>query len=142
VNTGGNTDFLNMLNRDRLASKKISKTESVQSQLPQPLPAEAIHIGPSDYVPWQNDNKVCFLRVEGRLFGDVPYNLEARLSVEDSPNSAGVLIDAIRLLKLGIDRKLKGPLLPASAYLMKHPPVQMPDEEARAALERFITKTK
>jgi myo-inositol-1-phosphate synthase len=142
LNTGGNTDFLNMLNRDRLASKKISKTESVQSQLPQPLPAEAIHIGPSDYVPWQNDNKVCFLRVEGRLFGDVPYNLEARLSVEDSPNSAGVLIDAIRLLKLGIDRKLKGPLLPASAYLMKHPPVQMPDEEARAALERFITKTK
>ncbi len=138
LNTGGNTDFLNMLNRDRLASKKISKTESVQSQLPVPLEAEKIHVGPSDYVPWQNDNKVCFLRVEGRLFGDVPFNLEARLSVEDSPNSAGVMIDAVRLLKIGLDRRLKGPLLAASSYLMKHPPVQAPDDEAREAVERFI----
>jgi myo-inositol-1-phosphate synthase len=138
LNTGGNTDFLNMLNRDRLASKKISKTESVQSQLPVPMDAEDIHIGPSDWVPWQNDNKVCFIRVEGRLFGDVPFNLEARLSVEDSPNSAGVVIDAIRLLKVGLNRGLKGPLLGPSAYLMKHPPVQMSDPEARLSVEKFI----
>jgi len=138
LNTGGNTDFLNMLNRDRLESKKISKTEAVQSQLAKPLEPDNIHIGPSDYVPWQHDNKVCFLRVEGRLFGDVPFNLEARLSVEDSPNSAGVVIDAIRLLKLGLDRKMKGPLLGPSAYLMKHPPIQMTDNEARKAVEQFI----
>jgi len=140
LNTGGNTDFLNMLNRDRLASKKISKTEAVQSQLPERLEDENIHVGPSDYVPWQNDNKVCFLRVEGRLFGDVPFNLEARLSVEDSPNSAGVLIDVIRLLKLGLERKVAGPLLGPSAYLMKHPPVQMPDDDAVEAVEKFILK--
>ena len=106
LNTGGNTDFLNMLEQTRLATKKVSKTESVQSQLDQRLADENIHIGPSDYVPWQKDNKVCFLRMEWRGFGDVPMNLEARLSVEDSPNSAGVVIDAIRCAKLALDRKI------------------------------------
>ena len=138
LNTGGNTDFLNMLERSRLRSKKISKTESVQSQLDVPLPEECIHIGPSDYVPWQDDNKVCFLRIEWRGFGDVPMNLEARLSVEDSPNSAGVVIDALRCAKLALDRGISGPLEAASACAMKHPPLQMRDSEARAALERFI----
>jgi len=138
LNTGGNTDFLNMLERARLASKKISKTEAVQSQLDQRLADENIHIGPSDYVPWQNDNKVCFLRVEWRGFGDVPMNLEARLSVEDSPNSAGVVIDAIRCAKIALERKISGPLDAASACMMKHPRKQMRDSEAFAALERFI----
>jgi myo-inositol-1-phosphate synthase len=138
LNTGGNTDFLNMLNQDRLKSKRISKTESVQSQLDARLEADNIHIGPSDFVAWQKDNKVCFLRMEWRGFGDVPMNLEMRLSVEDSPNSAGVAIDAIRLAKLALDRKIGGPLYEASAYLMKHPPKQMRDTEAREALERFI----
>ena len=140
LNTGGNTDFLNMLDRSRLASKKRSKTESVQSQLRAPLPPDQIHIGPSDYVPWQKDNKVCFLRIEGRGFGGVPMHLELRLSVEDSPNSAGVAIDAIRLVQVARHRGLAGPLLEASAYLMKHPPQQMPDEAARAALETFIRR--
>src|SRR3546814_3401188 len=107
LNTGGNTDFLNMLNRSRLASKKISKTEAVQSVAARRLDAENIHIGPSDYVAWQNDNKVCFLRMEGRLFGGVPMNLELRLSVEDSPNSAGVAIDMIRCAKIALDRGLR-----------------------------------
>lgn len=138
LNTGGNTDFLNMLNRDRLASKKISKTEAVQSQFEVPLPPEQIHIGPSDYVPWQNDQKVCFLRIEGRGFGGCPVHLEARLSVEDSPNSAGVAIDAIRCCRLARDRGLRGPLLEISAWTMKHPPVQMADHEAKARLEAFI----
>jgi myo-inositol-1-phosphate synthase len=138
LNTGGNTDFLNMLEHDRLKSKRISKTESVQSQLDARLDAENIHIGPSDFVAWQKDNKVCFLRMEWRGFGDVPMNIEARLSVEDSPNSAGVAIDAIRLAKLALDRKIGGPLYEASAYLMKHPPKQMRDTDAREALERFI----
>ncbi|MBI4017613.1 MAG: inositol-3-phosphate synthase, partial [Candidatus Aenigmarchaeota archaeon] len=138
LNTGGNTDFLNMLERSRLKSKKISKTESVQSQLPAPLPAENIHIGPSDYVPWQNDNKVCFIRIEGRKFGDVPIELELRLSVEDSPNSAGVAIDAIRGAKIAKDRGVGGPLISLSAYLKKHPPVQYPDDVARRMVEEFI----
>jgi myo-inositol-1-phosphate synthase len=138
LNTGGNTDFLNMLEHDRLKSKRISKTESVQSQLDVRLAPENIHIGPSDYVAWQKDNKVCFLRMEWRGFGDVPMNLEMRLSVEDSPNSAGVAIDAIRLAKLALDRGIGGPLAAASAYLMKHPPQQMRDSEAREELERFI----
>jgi myo-inositol-1-phosphate synthase len=138
LNTGGNTDFLNMLKRDRLRSKKVSKTEAVQSQLDVPLPAEQVHIGPADYVPWQKDNKVCFLRMEGRGFGGVPLNLELRLSVEDSPNSAGCGIDAIRLCRLARDRKLRGPLESASAYLMKHPIRQMNDPEARTAVEAFI----
>ena len=138
LNTGGNTDFLNMLNRDRLASKKESKTEAVQSVAGERISDENIHVGPSDYVAWQNDNKVCFLRMEGKLFGDVPMNLELRLSVEDSPNSAGVSIDAIRCAKLALDRGLGGPLLSASAYFMKHPPEQLTDDEAYTRTEDFI----
>ncbi|HEY0147927.1 MAG TPA: inositol-3-phosphate synthase [Allosphingosinicella sp.] len=138
LNTGGNTDFLNMSNRKRLASKKVSKTEAVQSVTDTRLDDENIHIGPSDYVPWQNDNKVCFLRMEGRMFGDVPLNLELRLSVEDSPNSAGVAIDMIRCAKLAKDRGLSGPIHPASAYFCKHPPIQMTDDEAHTQLDMFI----
>lgn len=138
LNTGGNTDFLNMLNRGRLKYKKISKTESVQSQLNERLESENIHIGPSDYVPWQNDNKVAFIRIEGRGFANVPLHLEARLSVEDSPNSAGVAIDAIRCLKVARERKLKGPLYSVSAYLMKHPPRQYSDSQARKMVQEFI----
>ncbi|NMB84948.1 MAG: inositol-3-phosphate synthase [Methanothrix sp.] len=139
LNIGGNTDFLNMLSRERLKSKKISKTEAVQSILDTPLCDDDIHIGPSDYVPWQKDNKVCFLRMEGRIFGDVPINLELRLSVEDSPNSGGSSIDAIRVCKLAKDRNIAGPLLAISAYTMKHPPVQYPDEIAKEMVERFIS---
>jgi myo-inositol-1-phosphate synthase len=127
-----------MSNRSRLASKKVSKTEAVQSVAEHRLDDENIHIGPSDYVPWQNDNKVCFLRMEGQLFGGVPMNLELRLSVEDSPNSAGVAIDMIRCAKLAKDRGLGGPIHPASAYFCKHPPQQMTDDAAHEALERFI----
>jgi myo-inositol-1-phosphate synthase len=138
LNTGGNTDFLNMLAIDRLKSKKISKTESVQSQLDSRLDARNIHIGPSDYVPWQDDNKVCFIRMEGRGFGDVPIELELRLSVQDSPNSAGVVIDAVRCAKLGLERGIGGPLEAVSAYYMKSPPKQMRDSVARDLSERFI----
>ncbi len=138
LNTGGNTDFLNMLNRSRLASKKESKTEAVQSVAAERLDDESIHVGPSDYVAWQNDNKICFLRMEGKLFGDVPMNLELRLSVEDSPNSAGVAIDAIRCCKLAKDRGQGGILEAASAAFMKHPPRQLPDEEAHRRLEDFV----
>ena len=138
LNTGGNTDFLNMLNRSRLESKKISKTEAVQSVAEHRLDDDNIHIGPSDYVAWQNDNKVCFLRMEGQLFGGVPMNLELRLSVEDSPNSAGVAIDLIRCAKLAQDRGLGGPIHPAAAYFCKHPPRQMTDDQAYEALEAFI----
>ncbi|ADI74978.1 Myo-inositol-1-phosphate synthase [Methanohalobium evestigatum Z-7303] len=138
LNTGGNTDFLNMLNRDRLNSKKKSKTEAVQSVLDEPLDDDNIHVGPSDYVAWQKDNKVCFLRMEGRLFGDVPMNLEMRLSVEDSPNSGGVVIDAIRCCKLAIDRNQGGILYSPSAYFMKHPPIQYSDDEAYNMTNDFI----
>lgn len=138
MNVGGNTDFLNMLNRTRLSMKKISKTEAVQSQLHKPLADENIHIGPSDYVPWLNDNKVCFLRIEGRGFGNIALNLEMRLSVEDSPNSAGVVIDAIRCCKIARDRNIGGPLLSPSAYFMKHPPVQYSDETAKEMVDEFI----
>ncbi len=138
VNFGGNTDFLNMLERKRLKSKKISKTEAVQSQLNTPLPDYNIHIGPSDYIPWLNDRKVCYIRMEGRLFGDVPMTLELRLDVEDSPNSAGVAIDAIRCAKLALDRGIGGPLYSISSYTMKHPPIQYTDFEARRYLEEFI----
>ncbi|MBN1941245.1 MAG: inositol-3-phosphate synthase [Candidatus Diapherotrites archaeon] len=138
LNVGGNTDFLNMKEQERLKSKKISKTEAVQSNLPIPLHWERIHIGPSDYVPWLYDQKICFCRIEGQQFGDVPMNLELRLSVEDSPNSAGVVIDAVRACKLGLDRKISGPLTSISAYLMKHPPTQYPDDIARAMVEEFI----
>ena len=138
LNTGGNTDFLNMLSRDRLASKKTSKTEAVQSVIGERLADENIHIGPSDYVPWQLDNKICFIRVEGRLFGNVPMELDLKLSVEDSPNSAGIAIDSIRCCKLGLDRGIGGVLHSASAYFSKHPPVQMTDDEAHRAVEQFI----
>ena len=142
LNTGGNTDFLNMLNRERLKSKKISKTGAVQSILDKPLPDDNIHIGPSDYVPWQKDNKLAFIRMEGRLFGGVPMNLELRLSVEDSPNSAGVAIDAIRCCKLALERNIGGVLYSSSAYFMKFPPIQMNDEEARKRVEMFIDRRK
>ncbi len=139
LNTGGNTDFLNMLNRKRLQSKKISKTEAVQSVSATRLDDRNIHIGPSDYVPWQNDQKICFLRMEGKLFGDVPMNLELRLSVEDSPNSAGVAIDAIRCCRLALDRKIGGALISASSYFCKHPPRQFTDDEAFTFVEEFIS---
>jgi myo-inositol-1-phosphate synthase len=138
LNTGGNTDFLNMLERSRLASKRISKTEAVQSVAARRLADDDIHIGPSDYVAWQKDNKVCYLRMEGRMFGDVPLNLELRLSVEDSPNSGGVAMDAIRCAKLALDRGESGPLLGPSAYFCKHPPEQLTDTEACHATEAFI----
>lgn len=138
LNTGGNTDFLNMLNRNRLASKKRSKTEAVQAVMAERLDDENIHIGPSDYVPWQKDNKVAFIRMEGKLFGDVPMNIELRLSVEDSPNSAGVAIDAIRCCKLGLERKKGGVLYSPSSYFMKHPPKQFTDNEAHRMTEEFI----
>ncbi|MEB3827941.1 inositol-3-phosphate synthase [Phormidium sp. CCY1219] len=138
LNTAGNTDFLNMLNRTRLKSKKESKTEAVQSVCETRLDDENIHVGPSDYVPWQKDNKVCFIRIEGKLFGDVPMNLELRLSVEDSPNSAGVAIDGIRCCKLARDRGLGGVLYSPSSYFMKHPPTQYPDADAYRMTEEFI----
>lgn len=141
LNTGGNTDFLNMLEQSRLRSKRISKTESVQSQLDTPLAEGNIHIGPSDYVPWQKDNKVCFMRLEYRGFGDTPMNIELRLSVEDSPNSAGMAIDCIRCAKLALDRGIGGPLHEISAFTMKHPPQQFRDTEARERLERWIAGT-
>ena len=139
INTGGNTDFLNMLNRDRLDSKKESKTEAVQSVLTQRMDDRDIHIGPSDYVPWQNDNKLCFLRMEGRTFGDVPMNIELRLSVEDSPNSAGCVIDAVRCCKIGLERGIGGQLISISSYTMKHPPIQYTDDEAYENVEKFIS---
>ena len=138
LNTGGNTDFLNMLNRSRLASKKISKTEAVQSVAAQRIDDENIHVGPSDYVPWQNDNKLCFIRMEGKLFGEVDMNLELRLSVEDSPNSAGVAIDAIRCTKLALERGQGGVLDGPAAYFCKHPPRQYPDDQAYRMTEAFI----
>jgi myo-inositol-1-phosphate synthase len=138
LNTGGNTDFLNMLDKSRLRSKKKSKTEAVQSQTNIRLDDENIHIGPSDWVAWQKDNKVCFIRMEGNLFGDIPMNIELRLSVEDSPNSAGVAIDAIRCCKLALDRGKGGVLYSPSAYFMKHPPKQFTDDMAYRMTEEFI----
>ena len=141
LNFGGNTDFLNMLERERLESKKISKTNSVTSQLDYKLDPDDIHVGPSDYVPWLTDRKFCHIRMEGRTFGDVPLNLELKLEVWDSPNSAGVVIDAIRCLKLALDRGLKGALTAPSAYFMKSPPVQYTDDEARNLVEQFIAES-
>jgi myo-inositol-1-phosphate synthase len=138
LNTGGNTDFLNMLERHRLKSKKFSKTESVQSQLDERLDTKNIHIGPSDYVPWQRDNKIAFIRMEGRGFGGAPVEIELRLSVEDSSNSAGVVIDAIRCCKVAQERGVAGPLLGPSAYYMKTPPRQMRDSVAREACNALI----
>jgi myo-inositol-1-phosphate synthase len=139
LNFGGNTDFLNMLERERLESKKLSKTNAVTSQLDYALPDGSVHIGPSDYVPWLGDRKWCHIRMEGTTFGDVPLNLELKLEVWDSPNSAGVVIDAIRCAKLAIDRKIGGALLGPSAYFMKSPPQQYTDYEARRLTEEFIT---
>ncbi len=138
LNTGGNTDFLNMMDRTRLSSKKVSKTEAVQAVLAERLADENIHVGPSDYVPWLNDNKLCFLRLEGALFGAVPMNIEVRLSVEDSPNSAGVVIDAIRCCKLALEREEAGALIGPSAFFCKHPPTQFTDDEAQRMTESFI----
>jgi len=138
LNVGGNTDFLNMLNRSRLKSKKKSKTQSVQAELKEPLASDNIHVGPSDYVPWLNDNKICFIRMEGRGFGNVPLTLDVKLSVEDAPNSGGVMIDAIRCMKLALDRKIGGPLYSISAFAMKSPPIQYTDTEAKKMVEEFI----
>ena len=138
LNFGGNTDFLNMLERERLMSKKISKTNAVTSQLDYQLPEGAIHIGPSDYVPWLSDRKWCYLRMEGTGFGEVPLSIECKLEVWDSPNSAGVVIDAIRCCKLALDRGVTGALTGPSAYFMKSPPKQFTDEQARILTEEFI----
>ncbi|NMC12571.1 MAG: inositol-3-phosphate synthase [Chloroflexi bacterium] len=138
LNFGGNTDFLNMLERDRLESKKISKTGAVTSMLPYPLPPDDVHVGPSDYVPWLTDRKWCYVRMEGTTFGEVPLNLEAKLEVWDSPNSAGVMIDAVRCAKLALDRGLSGPIIAPSSYFMKTPPKQFKDEIAREMTEAYI----
>jgi myo-inositol-1-phosphate synthase len=139
LNVGGNMDFKNMLERDRLESKKISKTNSVTSQLDHDMGAKNVHIGPSDYIPWLDDRKWAYVRLEGRAFGDVPLSLEYKLEVWDSPNSAGVIIDALRCAKLGLDRKIGGALLAPSSYFMKTPPVQYTDEQAHNAVEEFIS---
>ena len=139
LNTGGNTDFLNMLDRNRVHAKKQSKTAAVQAVMKKKLDARKIHVGPSDYVPWLNDNKVCFIRMEGKIFSDMPMNLELRLSVEDSPNSAGAAIDCIRLCKLAVERNIGGVLEAPSAYYCKHPPVQYTDDFAFSLLEDFIS---
>jgi myo-inositol-1-phosphate synthase len=138
LNFGGNTDFLNMLERERLESKKISKTGAVTSQLPYPIAAENVHVGPSDHVPWLTDRKWCYIRMEGTTFGNVPLNLELKLEVWDSPNSAGVIIDAVRCAKIGLDRGMKGALVAPASYFMKTPPQQFTDDEARRLTEEFI----
>jgi myo-inositol-1-phosphate synthase len=138
LNVGGNMDFKNMLERDRLESKKLSKTQSVTSNLSHDLGARNVHIGPSDYVQWLDDRKWAYVRLEGRAFGDVPLNMEYKLEVWDSPNSAGIIIDAIRAAKIAKDRGLGGPIISASSYLMKSPPVQLPDDQGRARVEAFI----
>jgi myo-inositol-1-phosphate synthase len=138
LNFGGNMDFMNMLERERLMSKKISKTQSVTSQIPHEMEQGTVHIGPSDHVPWLDDRKWAYIRLEGRAFGDVPLNAELKLEVWDSPNSAGIIIDAIRAAKIALDRGIGGPILSASSYLMKSPPVQYGDHEARQAVEDFI----
>jgi myo-inositol-1-phosphate synthase len=138
LNFGGNTDFLNMLERERLESKKISKTNAVTSQIDYEMPYADVHVGPSDHVPWLKDRKWCHIRIEGTTFGEVPLNLETKLEVWDSPNSAGVVIDAIRCAKLALDRGIAGPLTEPSAYIMKSPPTQLHDDIARDRLETFI----
>jgi myo-inositol-1-phosphate synthase len=138
LNVGGNMDFKNMLERDRLESKKISKTNSVTSQLDHDMGSKNVHIGPSDYIPWLDDRKWAYVRLEGRAFGDVPLNLEYKLEVWDSPNSAGVIIDALRFAKIGLDRKIGGALLSPSSYFMKTPPVQYTDEQAHQKTEDFM----
>lgn len=142
LNTGGNTDFLNMLERTRLDSKKESKTNAVKSQIERKgrnIDDNNIHVGPSDFVPWQKDNKICYLRIEGKHFGDVPMNVECRLSVEDSPNSAGIVIDAVRIAKLALNRGISGAIEGPSSYFMKSPPIQFDDHEALRLTEEFIS---
>jgi myo-inositol-1-phosphate synthase len=138
LNFGGNTDFLNMLERERLESKKISKTGAVTSMLPYSLPETDVHVGPSDHVPWLTDRKWCYIRMEGTTFGDVPLNIELKMEVWDSPNSAGVVIDAVRCAKLALERGLKGALIAPSSYFMKSPPKQVTDDKARQMVEDYI----
>jgi len=138
LNFGGNMDFMNMLERTRLVSKKISKTQSVTSQIPHEMSKSDVHIGPSDHVPWLDDRKWAYIRLEGRSFGDTPLNAELKLEVWDSPNSAGVIIDAVRAAKIAKDRGIGGPILSASSYFMKSPPVQYNDHDAKNAVEAFI----
>ena len=138
INVGGNTDFLTMKEQERLHSKKISKTESVQSQLSQRLPDNNIYVGPSDFVPFLGNTKLMFMRIEGRMWANIPFNMEVRLEVDDKANSAGIVVDAVRAIKIALDRKIGGPLLGPSAYLMKHPLKQMTDNDAREAFEQFI----
>jgi myo-inositol-1-phosphate synthase len=138
INVGGNTDFLNMKEQERLVSKRISKTESVQSQLKQRLADDQIYVGPSDFIPFLGNTKLMFMRIEGRQWANIPYNMEVRLEVDDKANSAGIVIDAVRLARLALDRKMGGPIIPACAYLMKHPPKQMSDPDAKNELEKFI----
>ncbi len=142
LNVGGNTDFLNMLERDRLESKKISKTQAVTSILPYDIGEDNIHIGPSDYVPWLKDRKWAYIRMEGTTFGEIPLNLEMKLEVWDSPNSAGVIIDAVRAIKLALDNKIAGPIIEPSSYFMKSPPIQFPDSICKQKVEDFIKKNK
>lgn len=139
LNFGGNTDFMNMLERERLESKKISKTNAVTSMLPYKLPEDDVHVGPSDYVPWLTDRKFCYIKMEGTTFGDVPLELEAKLEVWDSPNSAGVIIDAVRCAKIALDRGLSGPVVAPSSYFFKSPPQQFRDSECKDLVEKFIT---
>lgn len=141
INVGGNTDFLNMKEQKRLESKKISKTEAVTSQLGEKIDADNIYIGPSDFIPFLGNKKLAFIRLEGKMFADIPFSIELRLDVDDKANSGGIVIDAIRLAKLGLDRKIGGPLISSSAYLMKHPPFQFSDEKAREMVEEFIIGT-
>ncbi|MEK0318316.1 MAG: inositol-3-phosphate synthase [Nitrosopumilus sp.] len=138
INVGGNTDFLNMKEQERLISKRISKTESVQSQLDERLDDDQIYVGPSDFIPFLENTKLMFMRIEGRQWANIPYNMEVRLEVDDKANSAGIVIDALRLAKIALDRGIGGPLIPASAYLMKHPPQQMTDPQAKTACEEFV----
>ena len=138
INVGGNTDFLNMKEQERLVSKRISKTESVQSQLSERLADDQIYVGPSDFIPFLGNTKLMFMRIEGKQWANIPYNMEVRLEVDDKANSAGIVIDAVRLAKIALDRGIGGPVIPACAYLMKHPPKQMSDPEARSQLENFI----
>ena len=140
INVGGNTDFLNMKEQDRLESKKISKTESVQSQLDTRLDDDDIYVGPSDFIPFLGNTKLMFMRIEGRQWANIPYNMEVRLDVDDKANSAGIVIDAIRMAKIALDRNMGGPIIPASAYLMKHPIKQMSDTAARDACEHFVAE--
>ncbi len=139
INVGGNTDFLNMKEQERLVSKRISKTESVQSQLTERLDDEQIYVGPSDFIPFLGNTKLMFMRIEGRQWANIPYNMEVRLEVDDKANSAGIVIDAIRLAKIALDRGMGGPIIPASAYLMKHPIQQMTDPVAKTELEKFVS---